>query len=308
MSSYIFVRLILLHTVIALNVPEYITLFTAASKKSSSSGSANYDCIFTNLWTKSRHPNDYPSDAHWSPAVIISHDSVYSMFKEGEKSTEGFKIVAEKGAPTKLVSEAESYGDSILSIKVGKLMDGIRLTANQKITNIEVDNSHPYLSMVSMVAPSPDWITGLNDFDMRTGNSNEKWRQEVVLDLFPWDAGTDSGTSYASPNEVSNGNIMQLTIDTIPKSTKVFESPEEVTVLPVARFQCQLNGMAAKKCKRNITQKCKKRKKCCPGLACMRQDNTGRKKMCLPKGYEGQKCKRNKDCVKSFRCNNKRCA
>ena len=63
-------------------------------------------------------------------------------------------------------------------------MDGKQFTASQKIMNVGLDSSHPYLSMVTMVAPSPDWFTGLNDFDMRDTDSGN-WLQ----DLFPWDSG-----------------------------------------------------------------------------------------------------------------------
>jgi len=91
----------------------------------------------------------------------------------------------------------------------------------------------------------------------------------------------------------------------------VFESPEKVTVLPVARFQCRLNGMAAvgtKKCKRNIDQSCKKSRQCCPGLACIREGNGKGKKLCLPLGHEGQKCKKKKDCITGLMCKNKQCS
>ena len=92
---------------------------------------------------------------------------------------------------------------------------------------------------------------------------------------------TDSGTSYNSPNGNSNESVYQLTINTIPE-TKVFESPDGATVLSVGRFQCQLNGMKATSCKREISESCnKKNKMCCPGLVCMRSNNptaTGGKK------------------------------
>ena len=102
--------------------------------------------------------------------------------------------------------------------------------------------------------------------------------------------------------------MAQLTIDNIPQSSKVFESPEGVTVLPVARFQCKLNGAVAEKCKR-ISQKCDDKKKiCCPGLVCMNEEGKKKKKKkCLPLGYEGQSCKKHSDCIAGFRCKKKSC-
>jgi len=270
--------------------PEYVNLFSTVSE-SESSENANYQCIFTNLWTKSRHPNDFPKNPHWSPPVVVSHDLEYFLFREGENATEGLESVAETGNTKKLIDEMKDAGDSILTRKVGNLMDGFSFKDSQKIKNIKLDGSHPYLSMISMVAPSPDWFTGLNDFDMRNGTGF--WFQEVILDLFPWDAGTDAGTTYKSSDDDNDETVAQLTIDNIPQSSKVFESPEGVTVLPVARFQCKLNGAAAEKCKR-ISQKCdNKNKICCSGLVCMNEEGKKKKKKkCLPLRYEGQSCKK----------------
>ena len=74
-------------------------------------------------------------------------------------------------------------------------MGGLSLKDSQKLKRIKLDNSHPYLSIISMVAPSPDWFTGLNDFDMRDEDSTH-WLQEVILDLFPWDAGVSASVEF----------------------------------------------------------------------------------------------------------------
>ena len=47
-----------------------------------------------------------------------------------------------------------------------------------------------------MIAPSPDWFVGVHDLDLC--DSSGQWRSEVVVDLLPYDAGTDSGPSYTS--------------------------------------------------------------------------------------------------------------
>jgi len=316
LTTSLIISYLLLHgkSYVAEAVTEYVNLFSAASDiDSSSSGSVSYDCIFTNLWTKSRHPSDYPNDAHWSPPVVVSHNSEYTLFEEGEASTEGLESVAETGNTKTLLEEIAKAGDAVFDTKVGSGMKGKRFVS-QKIMNVGLDSSRPYLSMVTMVAPSPDWFTGLNDFDMRDADSGN-WLQEVILDLFPWDSGTDSGKSYNSANNDIDGNVQQLTINTIP-TTKVFESPEGLTVLPVGRFQCQLNDMQATTCKREISESCNnKNKSCCPGLVCMKSNNpTGgkqkkkKKKVCLPLRYEGERCKKNSDCISGLDCVNKSCS
>ena len=49
-----------------------------------------------------------------------------------------------------------------------------------------------------MIAPSPDWIVGINSISLL--NSEGNWIEEIVIDLYPYDAGTDSGLDYSSPN------------------------------------------------------------------------------------------------------------
>ena len=49
-----------------------------------------------------------------------------------------------------------------------------------------------------MIAPSPDWFVGITGMSLY---GDEGWIEERVVDLYPYDAGTDSGTSYTSPNE-----------------------------------------------------------------------------------------------------------
>lgn len=56
---------------------------------------ATYQVTFTNLWSATTHPPDYPSNAHWSPPVIVSHSADYEMWRSGMNATEGVASVAE---------------------------------------------------------------------------------------------------------------------------------------------------------------------------------------------------------------------
>jgi hypothetical protein len=49
-----------------------------------------------------------------------------------------------------------------------------------------------------MLAPSPDWFVGVAGLDLRAGGA---WLPERTVDLFVYDAGTDSGPNYTSPND-----------------------------------------------------------------------------------------------------------
>lgn len=47
------------------------------------------------------------------------------------------------------------------------------------------------------LVPSPDWFVGADSVDLCNG---DQWKDSVSLELFPYDAGTDSGFTFSSPN------------------------------------------------------------------------------------------------------------
>lgn len=57
-----------------------------------------------------------------------------------------------------------------------------------------VDPINHLVSFVSMMDPSPDWFVGVSGLELCLPNCT--WIESKVLDLYPWDAGTDSGATY----------------------------------------------------------------------------------------------------------------
>lgn len=45
--------------------------------------------------------------------------------------------------------------------------------------------------------PSPDWFVGIDSLNLCEG---DHWMEEISIDLYPYDAGTDSGFTFSSPN------------------------------------------------------------------------------------------------------------
>ena len=54
-----------------------------------------------------------------------------------------------------------------------------------------------------MIFPSPDWFLGISNVDMCDPMTGE-WRENLTRNLFPYDSGTDDGTSFESDNSPSN--------------------------------------------------------------------------------------------------------
>lgn len=75
------------------------TVISAVAGTTSASENVELSCVFTNQWTEERHPLAYPvANAHWSPMIIASHSSDYTMWSEGELASPGMQIVAEVGS------------------------------------------------------------------------------------------------------------------------------------------------------------------------------------------------------------------
>ena len=84
-------------------------------------------------------------------------------------------------------------------------------TAHAMGISVEVTADYPMVSLVSMIAPSPDWFTGIKGVNLC---NNGMWRDSWnVTMLHPWDAGTDEGTMFNSTDSVSTPkqNITMIT-------------------------------------------------------------------------------------------------
>ena len=74
------------------------------------------------------------------------------------------------------------------------------------------------MSLVSMLGPSPDWVVGVSALELCSRNCS--WVENKTLNLYPWDAGTDSGITYTVRIVEVRGEIWQ----TISKSFFFFLS------------------------------------------------------------------------------------
>lgn len=285
---------------------KYIPVYEKISTVSASTAkTVRYDCIIRNLWTNSRHPPDFPPEfPHWSKAVFASHSSQYTMFTTGKRSSRGVEKIAEEGETLALrneIKKAKSSTGSVLDFEVAKFFRA-SIKSQTKMMGLKVDAKHSYISMTVMVAPSPDWFTGIANFNMIRNN---KYIQTIIMDLPPYDAGTDLGQTYSARNQdQKGGKIFELTTETIPNSSQVFLSREGSTVLPVARLQCQLRGTSAPKCSSDVKEKCSSNKQCCHGYACL-ANKRNQNKLCLPCLEKTQKCNTSSECCRKMKCNQK---
>ena len=201
------------------------------------SSPASYRCQFINQWSAARHPVDYPSGtAHWSPPVLLAHDSGYDLWSVGGQTTPGTQLLAETGAVSGVVAETSraGYGGMVVGVPQFNVDQ-----QSQTVGTVMLTAARPMLSTMSMIAPSPDWFTGVSGMDLRDTSSNT-WYGSVTVETAPFDAGTDSGSTYGSPDRATRPHqpIFELTPRTVPGRVLLDPSGREVPT--VARWECVL--------------------------------------------------------------------
>ncbi|KAG7245290.1 hypothetical protein INR49_020627 [Caranx melampygus] len=109
-----------------------------------------------------------------------------------------------------------------------------------------VDRTRHLMSFLTMLGPSPDWNVGLSGEDLCTKECG--WVQRLVTDLIPWDAGTDSGVTYESPNKptLPQEKIRPLTSLDHPQSP--FYDPEGGAITPVAKLVVERIARKGEQC------------------------------------------------------------
>ncbi len=182
---------------------------------------AVYKIEFISNWSSSTHSTDYPTGlAHWSALIGASHNNTISFFEIGQPATDGVEQVAENGNNTTITQEINA---SISNGNTYKIIEGSGLNTGPgtiTINDIEFDMNFPLVSLITMIAPSPDWVAQVNNLKM-TDNNND-WQQSITIDVHATDAGTDNGTTYASDNDDTNPaqNISSLE-NTAPFSNQI---------------------------------------------------------------------------------------
>jgi len=158
-------------------------------------GDLRYYCTFRGKWNRERHPNDFPTAASWSAPVIVSHSKGWRMWTGTETVTAGVEYMAEEGFPTIMYNEYANAGYETLQMIIGDRM--YNTSESQHLPPINVTYSHPWLSAMTKISPSPDWFVGFSDF-RSISYDTETFYNRVVIQSYVWDAGTDDGQNYLS--------------------------------------------------------------------------------------------------------------
>jgi spondin-1 len=111
-----------------------------------------------------------------------------------------------------------------------------------------VDSKHHLVSLVSMIYPSPDWFVGVSGLELCM--SNGSWLEEKVMNLYPYDAGTDSGPTYISSDQptLPKEAIRRIKPNQPNDPRSPFHDPDNKDMKPLARLYLTRQRLYEKNC------------------------------------------------------------
>lgn len=193
---------------------QLLPIFLVTSSLSFGQSLAKYTITFTGVWNATDHSEGgttFPSTDHWSDLVGATHNSSITFWEAGQMATLGIEDVAERGDNDEIFNEVDA---AIIAGTANQWLqqsvDPFDALGSATLSSITVSEDFPLLTLITMIAPSPDWFAGIHDVSLI---NNGNWESSITLDLFPYDAGTEDGTTYSTSNASTNPqqNISNLT-------------------------------------------------------------------------------------------------
>ncbi len=172
-----------------------------------------YRLDFEGTWSATTHPGAFPGgSSHFTDLVGATHSEGSTFWEPGQLATLGVERVAELGSSSTFLSEVQvAINSGTAASKInGPSLFG--LPASESLT-VTVTELHPLVTLVSMVAPSPDWFVGVTGLSLR---ENGQWLGQVEVELDAYDAGTEDGEGFSLSNPATNPQEVIKKITTAP--------------------------------------------------------------------------------------------
>ncbi len=158
---------------------------------------ANYKVKLRLQWVS---PNfAIPANAHFTSFIGMIQQPDTFLWAPNGLATVGLEFVAEVGSNSRLNNEIDSI------IARGKALSRFGILPPAIAGGIDTIFSftlqHSCISFASMIAPSPDWFVGLNQYNLLKNNA---WINDITVPLYLYDAGTEDGDVFGYNNPASS--------------------------------------------------------------------------------------------------------
>ena len=161
---------------------------------------ATYSVTFRGLWTTAATPAGLPGGAHFTRLIGGVHNAGVTFLREGGRATPGVEFMAELGGTSTLANEVRAAQPDALAVLLGS--GNIRPTGSSTIDNVTLSTDHPRVTLLTMIAPSPDWFVGVSGLPLLDEQAD--WLDSLTLNLYPWDAGTEEGSEFSLSNPATS--------------------------------------------------------------------------------------------------------
>lgn len=170
---------------------------------------ADYLLTFKSTWSSQTHPTDFPSNPQFSGLIGAVHKGNVIIWREGGSASAGIQEVAETGGKTMLSTEIDPLiysGDAYVKLSG----DGISRSPGTMTIRFTIHRDSNHITLLSKISPGPDWFVGVSDLSLF---ENDDWIIEKKIELYPYDAGTDSGEKYTADDQPTEprGKITKIT-------------------------------------------------------------------------------------------------
>ncbi|CRL03830.1 CLUMA_CG016442, isoform A [Clunio marinus] len=211
---------------------------------------AKYELTFEGLWSRHTHPKDFPDNGwltKFSDVIGASHTREFRFWTYGEAASEGLKELAEHGSTRQLERELKDEGEHIRTIIKARGISYPNVTGKTFAVFAQLSFVVNH-SDVSMIYPSPDWFVGVSGLELCLGNGS--WVEEKILNLYPYDAGTDSGPTYISSDQptIPKEAIRRIKPNQPNDPRSPFHDPENMEMKPLARLYISRQRLYEKNC------------------------------------------------------------
>lgn len=171
--------------------------------------SANYTVVVDAEWSLATNGGEAahtPDALAFTPFVGAVHSTAFTLWDvsaadvpEASKAraTNGLEDVAESGHGDALKAELEA-ADGVASVVTSDATGG---TPDAMTGTFDI-NQDQVFSLVTMLAPSQDWFTGVHGMSLFVDGA---WVETMTMNLVAYDAGTDSDETFTF-NDIMGDN------------------------------------------------------------------------------------------------------
>ena len=174
---------------------------TASDPVAAVRSAAIYSVTFQGAWSTTVTPDGVPSGAHFTTLIGGVHNAGVTFLREGDMASAGVELMAELGGTSTLANEVRAAEPDALSVTQGS-GGNIGPTGSSTISTVTLTTDHPRVTLLSMVAPSPDWFVGVSGLPLLDEQAD--WLASRTVNLYPWDAGTEEGTEFSLTNSATS--------------------------------------------------------------------------------------------------------